>query len=179
MKWRIGNDLFVILTHNFLNSFRETIEMLRASSIPVSVIEMGDVAFSRGVALMRGAETLPANALLFFTDVDMLFTCDALKRIKSNTILNAQIYFPIVFSEFSHESWSENDKLLADAFHYGRGRGYFRHFGYGLAAMYKVSKFRIEMIYKPLNFRLISWISEGLTRKSKDGVKKMSICLRK
>lgn len=121
--------------------YRETIEMLRASFIPVTVIEMGDVSFSRGVALMRGAETLPANALLFFTDVDMLFTCDALKRIKSNTILNAQIYFPIVFSEFSHESWSENDKLLADAFHYGRGRGYFRHFGYGLAAMYKVRYF--------------------------------------
>lgn len=139
---RGGDDLAVSLTIVLYSSDdemenRETIEMLRSSSIPVSVIEMGDVAFSRGIALMRGAETLPANALLFFTDVDMLFTCDALKRIKSNTILNAQIYFPIVFSEFSHESWSENDKLLADAFHYGRGRGYFRHFGYGLAAMYK------------------------------------------
>uniref|UniRef100_A0A1I7U4N2 Hexosyltransferase n=3 Tax=Caenorhabditis tropicalis TaxID=1561998 RepID=A0A1I7U4N2_9PELO len=139
---RGGDDLAVSLTIVLYSSDdemenRETIEMLRANAIPVTVIEMGDIPFSRGIALMRGAESLPANALLFFTDVDMLFTCDALKRIKSNTILNAQIYFPIVFSEFSHESWSENDKLLADAFHYGRGRGYFRHFGYGLAAMYK------------------------------------------
>ncbi|CAD6190874.1 unnamed protein product [Caenorhabditis auriculariae] len=116
---------------------RETIEFLRASSIPVKVLEMGDAAFSRGIALMQGAAMLPHNALLFFTDVDMLFTCDALHRIRLNTILNAQVYFPIVFSEFSPESWSENDRLLADAFHYGRRRGYFRHFGYGLAAMYK------------------------------------------
>ncbi|CAB3410902.1 unnamed protein product [Caenorhabditis bovis] len=145
---RGADDLSVSLTIVLYSSEdeadnRSTIEILRSSSIPVSVIEMGDAPFSRGIALMRGAGTLPSNALLFFTDVDMLFTCDALRRIKLNTILNAQIYFPIVFSEFSHESWSENDKLLADAFHYGRRRGYFRHFGYGLAAMYKADLMKI------------------------------------
>ncbi|VDK62771.1 unnamed protein product, partial [Cylicostephanus goldi] len=98
---------------------------------------MDNAPFSRGVALMKGAERVSADGLMFFTDVDMLFTCDALHRIRLNTILNAQVYFPIVFSEFSPESWSENDRLLADAFHYGRRRGYFRHFGYGLAALYK------------------------------------------
>ncbi|CAI5438270.1 unnamed protein product [Caenorhabditis angaria] len=139
---RSGDDLHISLTIVLYSSEdeaqnRETIDMLRESMIPVTLIEMGDIAFSRGIALMKGAATLPHNSLLFFTDVDMLFTCDALRRIKLNTILNAQIYFPIVFSEFSHESWSENDKLLADAFHYGRRRGYFRNFGYGLAAMYK------------------------------------------
>ncbi|CAJ0922229.1 unnamed protein product, partial [Mesorhabditis belari] len=42
------------------------------------------------------------------------------------------------FSRNFHPNlWSENDKLLADAFHYGRRRGYFRHFGFGLAALYK------------------------------------------
>uniref|UniRef100_A0A1I7XNH3 Hexosyltransferase n=1 Tax=Heterorhabditis bacteriophora TaxID=37862 RepID=A0A1I7XNH3_HETBA len=99
-----------------------------------------EIFSSRGVALMKGAEKVPPEGLMFFTDVDMLFTCDALHRIRLNTILNAQVYFPIVFSEFSPESWSENDRLLADAFHYGRRRGYFRHFGYGLAALYKVVK---------------------------------------
>ncbi|ETN78808.1 chondroitin N-acetylgalactosaminyltransferase [Necator americanus] len=116
---------------------RATIEELRQSFVRVEVIEMDDAPFSRGVALMKGAERVSADGLMFFTDVDMLFTCDALHRIRLNTILNAQVYFPIVFSEFSPESWSENDRLLADAFHYGRRRGYFRHFGYGLAALYK------------------------------------------
>ncbi|PAV83792.1 hypothetical protein WR25_17633 [Diploscapter pachys] len=116
---------------------RITIEELRRAQIPVRIIEMGYEKFSRGVALTKGSNLVPPNGLMFFTDVDMLFTCDTLYRIRLNTILNAQVYFPIVFSEFSPESWSENDRLLADAFHYGRRRGYFRHFGYGLAAMYK------------------------------------------
>ncbi|CAJ0576077.1 unnamed protein product, partial [Mesorhabditis spiculigera] len=108
-----------------------------AEAVDVKIIDMGEAKFSRGLALSKGTEHLPPTALLFFTDVDMLFTCDTLQRIKQNVILGAQAYFPIVFSEFSPESWSENDKLLADAFHYGRRRGYFRHFGYGLAALYK------------------------------------------
>ncbi|CAI4221702.1 unnamed protein product [Auanema sp. JU1783] len=135
-----AGDLSLVIV--FYNSDEEkanrvTINDLIRSHIPVQVIEMNDSPFSRGVALMKGAEMVPDDGLLFFMDVDMLFTCDALKRIKLNTILNAQVYFPIVFSEFSPESWSENDRLLADAFHYGRRRGYFRHFGYGLAALYK------------------------------------------
>jgi len=48
-----------------------------------------------------------------------------------------QVYFPIVFSEYSPETWSDNDRLMVDAFHYGRRRGYFRHFGFGLVSLYK------------------------------------------
>lgn len=48
-----------------------------------------------------------------------------------------QVYFPIVFSEYSPETWSDSDRLLSDAFHYGRKRGYFRHFGFGLVSIYK------------------------------------------
>lgn len=51
-------------------------------------------------------------------------------------MFSLQVFFPIVFSEFSPETWSENDRLLADAFHYGRRRGYFRHFGYGLVSLF-------------------------------------------
>lgn len=108
-----------------------------SSFVDVKIVEMGDEPFSRGIALTRGSAHLPDDSLLFLTDVDMLISCDALRRIQLNTIYKAQVYFPIVFSEFSPDSWSENDRLLADSFHYGRRRGYFRHFGYGLAALYK------------------------------------------
>lgn len=105
--------------------------------INVQVIEMGLTPFSRGVALARGAASLEAYDLMFFTDVDMLFTCDTLDRIQLNTIRGVQVYFPIVFSEYSPETWSDNDRLLSDAFHYGRRRGYFRHFGFGLVSIYR------------------------------------------
>lgn len=70
---------------------RATIEELRQSFVRVEVIEMDDAPFSRGIALMKGAERVSADGLMFFTDVDMLFTCDALHRIRLNTILNAQV----------------------------------------------------------------------------------------
>jgi len=55
------------------------------------VVDMGTAEFSRGVALTRGASTLAPDALMFFTDVDMLFTCDALDRIRLNTVHGAQV----------------------------------------------------------------------------------------
>ncbi|GMT28657.1 hypothetical protein PFISCL1PPCAC_19954 [Pristionchus fissidentatus] len=121
---------------------RKTIDMMK-SFLDISIVEMGNESFSRGIALTRGCAHLPDDSLLFLTDVDMLISCDAVHRIQLNTIYKSQVYFPIVFSEFSPDSWSENDRLLADSFHYGRRRGYFRHFGYGLAALYKGDLFSI------------------------------------
>ncbi|KAF8368483.1 sqv-5 [Pristionchus pacificus] len=118
------------------NETRNKVEEISAL-MDVKIVEMKDEPFSRGIALTRGSSHLSDDSLLFLTDVDMLISCDALRRIQLNTIYKAQVFFPIVFSEFSPDSWSENDRLLADSFHYGRRRGYFRHFGYGLAALYK------------------------------------------
>ncbi|VDN89969.1 unnamed protein product [Brugia pahangi] len=105
--------------------------------IDVKVINMGSQPFNRGIALSRGADILGPDALMFFIDVDILFTCDTLDRVIRNTVRGAQVYFPIVFSEYSPETWSDSDRLLSDAFHYGRKRGYFRHFGFGLVSIYK------------------------------------------
>uniref|UniRef100_A0A1I8A5D8 Hexosyltransferase n=1 Tax=Steinernema glaseri TaxID=37863 RepID=A0A1I8A5D8_9BILA len=117
---------------------RKTIELIREkSNIDVRIEEMGKQNFNRGLALTRGADSLPDDALMFFTDVDMLFTADSMSRIRLNTVKGSQVYFPIVFSEFSPESWEELDRLETDAFHYGRRRGYFRHFGFGLVSLYK------------------------------------------
>ncbi|MCP9264291.1 Chondroitin sulfate synthase sqv-5 [Dirofilaria immitis] len=85
----------------------------------------------------RGADILGPDDLMFFIDVDILFTCDTLDRVIRNTVRGAQVYFPIVFSEYSPETWSDSDRLFSDAFHYGRKRGYFRHFGFGLVSIYK------------------------------------------
>jgi len=126
-------------------SIASTLDELRAHLPDVRVVDMAAQAFSRGVALMRGAAATPStDALLFFTDVDMLFTADALRRIRLNTIRGAQVYFPIVFSEYSPETWSRDDRLdSADAFHYGRRRGYFRHFGFGLVSLYRFDLDRV------------------------------------
>lgn len=57
----------------------------------VRMIDMGDQEFSRGQALTAGSQALSDNALMFFTDVDMLFTFETVQRIRLNTIQNKQV----------------------------------------------------------------------------------------
>ncbi|KAL3121138.1 hypothetical protein niasHT_005398 [Heterodera trifolii] len=113
--------------------------------------------FSRGTALSAGAALLPPDALLFVTDVDVLVNADAIDRIRLNTVRNCQVYFPIVFSEFAPWTWqnisqqvetvqqhqqrvlslSPPSPPLSSHFAYGQRRGYFRHFGYGIMAIFR------------------------------------------
>lgn len=104
-----------------------------------------DGKFSRGLALAHGAKQFPAGSLLFFTDVDIVWTQDVLHRIRLNTIRGKQIFYPIVFSEFSptvDENNNENpttkgDPDPSDHFRYDKDSGYFRHFGFGLVSLYR------------------------------------------
>ena len=52
---------------------------------------MNTEEFSRGRALTRGSEVLSPDSLMFFTDVDMLFTYQTIEIIRENTILGAQV----------------------------------------------------------------------------------------
>ncbi|XP_018025751.1 chondroitin sulfate synthase 1 [Hyalella azteca] len=103
----------------------------------ISIVH-GEGEFQRAQALQLGAQQWPAqDALLFCVDVDMSFTSDLLPRLRLHTKLNAQVYFPIVFSEF--------DPSVAGAPpHDERGHtvvteesGYFRSFGFGIMSVYQ------------------------------------------
>lgn len=91
--------------------------------------------FSRGAALSFGASQCPSDALMFFTDVDVAFTRDFLRRVRLNTIRGRSIYFPVVFSQYA----SSKLKSVTDfsQFNYDSENGYFRHFGYGLVGLYR------------------------------------------
>lgn len=101
--------------------------------------------FSRGLGLSIGAKQFANDSLLFFTDVDIIWTRDVLYRIRLNTVRGKQVYFPIVFSEFApyierFEPPSEDyqQHTLNDNFKFSidNNRGYFRHFGFGLVSIY-------------------------------------------
>uniref|UniRef100_A0AC34GIV7 Hexosyltransferase n=1 Tax=Panagrolaimus sp. ES5 TaxID=591445 RepID=A0AC34GIV7_9BILA len=81
-------------------SIRKEAQALSAV-LDVRIVDMGESEFSRGKALTMGSEVLSPDSLMFFTDVDMLFTYATIERIRTNTILGTQVYFPIVFSEFA------------------------------------------------------------------------------
>lgn len=90
--------------------------------------------FSRGIALNEAAHSahIRDDQIIFFIDVDIVFTQQSLDRIRMNTIKQKQVYLPIVFSEYNpnreHISRTE----------FGPEAGYFRQFGFGICAIYKM-----------------------------------------
>lgn len=127
------------------NSIEATLATL-VSHISVRLVRMPMLAsFSRGQALSLAASLLSPRSLLFFADVDVLISAASLHRIRLNTLLGKQAYFPVVFSEFSpqtvhrHSSSWNPPKRQEDNNHfvYNQRRGYFRHFGYGIVSIFR------------------------------------------
>lgn len=111
----------------------------------IEVVETSS-EFSRGPGLQLGVERCSQDALLFFIDVDIIFTAASLERVRLNTRRGSQVYFPIVFSQYDPEPvcfpgsphckcmGSEcvlKEEDVTDA------AGYWRQFGFGIAAMYR------------------------------------------
>jgi hypothetical protein len=56
--------------------------------------------FSRGLALTTGAEHVQAlddDPLLLMIDIDIVFTREAIERVRLNAIKGRQIWYPVVF----------------------------------------------------------------------------------
>ncbi|KAK7116387.1 hypothetical protein V1264_002076 [Littorina saxatilis] len=104
-------------------------------------------AFVRGRGLELGAQRCRSDALLFFVDVDIMWTSDALVRIRLNTKLGQQVYFPIVFSQYDpepvcqeqpqHCECSQSQGCVIDPKDFHPSAGYWRQFGFGIACMYR------------------------------------------
>lgn len=95
--------------------------------------------FSRGKALDIAARSsyINDNDIIFFIDVDMTFQKETLDRVRRNTIMHRQVYFPIVFSQYDpnrvQNSNVPNNRDNTLAYE----SGFFRQFGFGICAIYK------------------------------------------
>lgn len=97
-------------------------------------------AFARAKALDLGAVQCDQNDLLFFIDVDITFTSNILHRIRMNTKQGAQVYYPIVFSQYDTSflcNFYKINPCHIDNFNLSMDAGYWRNFGFGIASMYK------------------------------------------
>jgi len=108
--------------------------------------------FNRGVGLEIGATYYPDDALLFFVDVDLAFSSAVVDRVRLSTIEGRQVYYPIVYSQFSPvwtfnvskgevipqlpftPGWDQSKTFQNDAY-FGAISGYWR-FGFGMASIY-------------------------------------------
>ena len=111
--------------------------------------------FSRSIGCELGAAFFKPQDLLFFIDVDILFTSDFMLRARLNTIEFKQVYYPIVYSEYDPDDSIEAVKVLTDKveitnsknsnsrqrmhsshFEFDVDTGYWRQFGFGIVSVY-------------------------------------------
>lgn len=110
--------------------------------------------FSRGLALEVGSALLHNDTLLFFCDVDLMFTGDALQRCRDNAVLGERAYFPIVFSQYDprvvyaeqgrgeergrgEEHRQNGGEHGENQFVFTRKSGFWRDYGFGVTCIYK------------------------------------------
>lgn len=115
--------------------------------------------FSRGLALDRASrhDSVALDDILFFIDVDIVFTLETLDRIRLNTIRRRQVYMPIVFSEYdpdarrtltrgryrpSHVLSSSSSYEASKEWRIDNENGYFREFGFGICSIFKSDLFK-------------------------------------
>ncbi|MCJ8742575.1 hypothetical protein PDJAM_G00083610 [Pangasius djambal] len=102
----------------------------------LSVIPMAG-EFSRGLALEMGASGLNNNSLLFFCDVDLVFSSDALQRCRDNTIEGRQVYFPVVFSQYNPKIVFAGSHTEDSNFVFTKKTGFWRDYGFGITCIFK------------------------------------------
>ncbi|XP_063979175.1 chondroitin sulfate synthase 1 isoform X2 [Diachasmimorpha longicaudata] len=134
-------ELVVVLyPHRTDDSIGSTIELIdrirrKYSSARIEVIS-GSGNFSRAQALNLGISQSRDDDLMFFVDVDIVLKAAALQRIRLNTVIGRQVYFPIVFSQFDPTIVRENSNTQ-DPFLINEFTGFWRQFGFGIVSLYK------------------------------------------
>ncbi|XP_048829175.1 chondroitin sulfate synthase 1-like [Brienomyrus brachyistius] len=117
------------------------VELMREYHIryPKAELEVQPVPgpFSRAVALEVGSSRFSNDSLLFYCDVDLLFTVDFLNRCRSNTILGQQTYFPVIFSQFDPKVVYAGMVPSDNHYVFTSKTGLWRHFGFGIVCVYK------------------------------------------
>jgi chondroitin sulfate synthase len=120
--------------------------------------------FSRSIGREMGAEIFSSDSLIFFIDVDVIFTRDFLFRVRLETIQNRQVYFPIVYSEFDPNPrilvniFKRNRTLDGIHFNFNNMRGYWRIFGAGNIGTYKSDYMRVGRF----DTSIIGWGNEDV-----------------
>lgn len=132
--------LVILYRRETEDSFNRTIDLIeqlkyKYRSVSIDIIPVSGT-FSRAKALNFGVSRLKDDDLMFFVDVDIVFTESALYRIRANSLLGRQIYFPVVFSQYDPKVVYKGNRKQ-DTFAINEISGYWRQFGFGIVSLYK------------------------------------------
>ncbi|XP_001638185.2 chondroitin sulfate synthase 1 [Nematostella vectensis] len=92
--------------------------------------------FSRGLGLTLGANQFGKNSLLFFCDVDLIFSAGFLDRCRNNAALGKQVYYPMVFSQFDPNITYPGGYKEEYNFLFNKNAGFWRTYAFGIVCMH-------------------------------------------
>ncbi|XP_007905570.1 chondroitin sulfate synthase 1 [Callorhinchus milii] len=93
--------------------------------------------FSRALALEVGSSQFSNDSLLFFCDVDLIFTAEFLQRCRDNTVQGEQVYFPIIFSQYDPKIVYAGNVPSDNNYAFTIKTGFWRNYGFGITCVYK------------------------------------------
>ena len=93
--------------------------------------------FSRGAGLQRAADSIrESDEIIFFCDVDLVFSPEILTSIRRNTVQGDVVYYPVVFSQYNPDMVHAQREKRQSHFHFDELDGFWREFGYGMVSLY-------------------------------------------
>ncbi|KAL5497475.1 hypothetical protein EMCRGX_G013949 [Ephydatia muelleri] len=106
----------------------------RNPSSSVSVVD-GVGEFARGAGLHLASERFPGDQILFFVDVDLSVSAQAIHRCRLNAVRGQRVYFPVFFKLYNASFVGRNFRgetryLVA------RHNGHWAHYSYGAVCLY-------------------------------------------
>ena len=98
---------------------------------------LGEGRFSRGRALELGMASLPSDALIFITDIDIMIEWSFLMRCRRNPLRGKRVYYPEVFKYYNMDYVYRFDHKPVFGYEISRKHGHWCNYGYGMVCIYK------------------------------------------
>ena len=150
IKPYINEDYYSILSTSSSSSSPSTSmpQNNKSASIPLKIIHISNHSneFSRAKALQFGTNICcKNNSLLFFCDVDLIFTNKFLERCRLNASFKKKVYYPILFSLYNPKYSQVHVPNFTETTNSGFSlsglissqTGFWRDFGFGMTCQYK------------------------------------------
>lgn len=132
-----GVSLTVVLYESPDSHIARKVLKHHSDVFPASAVSVIDGAgeFARGAGLHLASERFPGDQILFFVDVDLAVSAQAMRRCRLNAVLGRRVYFPVFFKLYNASFVGRHFKGVT-RYLVARHNGHWAHYSYGAVCVY-------------------------------------------